>query len=127
VGTKDCPPEVRRGRKKKAQDFLKSAQDLDIISDSPDDTDSFIQLCILAGIAAADVICCAKLGLHSQGDNHGEAISLLKKVDEASARHLAVLLGMKTKSGYTHHVAFAVDRKRAQRAATALVETALAT
>jgi len=125
VGNNPCSPEVRRGRKKKAAGFLNSAQALDVVVDTPDGTDSYVQLCVLAGIAAADVICCAKFGHHSQGEDHSSAIALLKSVDKASAKHLAVLLGMKTQSGYTHKDASADDRKRAGRAATALVEEAM--
>lgn len=125
MGNKQCPAEVRNGRKKKAGDFLTSAQSLGIIVDTPDGTDSFVQLCILAGIAAADVICCAKLGHHHQGDNHGSAVSLLRAADEPSAKHLSLLLGMKSRTGYTHKGALADDRKRAEHAATALVERAM--
>lgn len=125
MGNNPCPPEVRRGRKKKAVDFLSSAQALGIVADTPDGSDSYVQLCVLAGIAAADVICCAKLGHHSQGEDHGSAVALLKSVDGASAKHLGVLLGMKTQSGYSHRTSAADDRKRAGRAATALVEEAM--
>ena len=120
-----CPPEVRRGRKQKALDFLASATALGKVVDTPDGSDSYVQLCILAGIAAADVICCAKLGHHSQGDEHGSAVTLLKSIDGPSAKNLAVLLSMKTRSGYSHRTSSADDRKRAGRVATALVEEAM--
>ena len=125
MGINQCPPEVRRGRKKKAVDFLNSAQALDTLVDTADGTDSCVQLCILAGIAAADVICCARLGHHSQGNDHNSAVALLRSVEKASAKHLATLLNMKTISGYTHKEALANDRKRAIRAATVLVEEAM--
>lgn len=125
MGSNPCSPEVKRGRKKKATDFLNSAQTLDIVVDTADGTDSCVQLCILAGIAAADVICCAILGHHSQGEDHNSALALLRSVDKASAKHLATLMNMKTRSGYTHKEAFANDRKRAIRAAIALVDEAM--
>ncbi len=125
MGSKPCPPEVRRGRKKKATDFLNSAHALDLVVDTADGTDSCVQLCILAGIAAADVICCAILGHHSQGEDHNSAVVLLRSANKASAKHLATLLNMKTRSGYTHKEALANDRKRAIRAATALVDEAM--
>ena len=93
--------------------------------DTPDGLESFVQLCILAGIAAADVICCAKLGHHNQGEDHGSAVALLNSVDGPSAKNLRVLLGMKTRSGYGHRASPADDKKRAGRAATALVEEAM--
>ena len=52
------------------------------------------------GIAAADVICCARLGEHAQGDNHGEAIALLRKAMPGIENDLSTLLGMKTRAGY---------------------------
>jgi hypothetical protein len=77
-----------------------------------------------AGIAAADAICCAGLGVHAKGESHNEAVSLLTTVDNNAAKHLAVLLGLKTKSGYGHTPATRDECKRAGRAAEALVEKA---
>jgi hypothetical protein len=125
VGINQCDAAVRRGRKKKAMDFLTSAQALGILVDTPNGTDSYVQLCALAGIAASDVICCAKYGYHHQGDDHNAAVALLRSVDKTSAKHLTTLLGMKTRTGYAHNEALADDRKRAERAATALVEEAM--
>ncbi len=48
----------------------------------------------------------------------------LKKVDTDAAKHLSVLLGLKTKSGYSHMPATRAEVKRAGRAAEALIETA---
>ena len=120
-----CSVEVREGRKRKALEFLASANTLGILIETSDGSDSYVQLCILAGIAAADVICCARLGHHSQGENHGSAIALLKSIDGSSAKNLSLLLRMKTRSGYSHQISPADDRKRAGRAATALVEEAM--
>lgn len=125
MGNNPCPPEIRRGRQKKAVDFLASANALGIMVDTPDGLESYLQLCILAGVAAADVICCTKLGYHSQGEDHNAAASLLNSVDGPSAKNLRVLLGMKTRSGYGHRASAADDKKRAGRAATALVEEAM--
>lgn len=46
-------------------------------------TDAYVPLCVHAGIAASDVVCCAKLGEHAQGENHDEAVGLLAPVGEA--------------------------------------------
>jgi hypothetical protein len=81
-------------------------------------------LLIHAGIAAADVICCARLGVHAQADGHHEATALLKSADMTAARNLDVLLKMKTRIGYGHTPASPEDHKRAQRAADALVKAA---
>ncbi len=77
-----------------------------------------------AGIAASDVICCARLGQHAQGQDHNEAVILLSQANSESATHLRVLLGMKSKVGYSHTGVSADEAKRAGRAADALAETA---
>jgi len=89
-----------------------------------DDADAYVTLCVHAGIAASDVICCARLGEHAKGESHNEAVVLLKRVDTDAAKHLSVLLGLKTKSGYSHMPATRDEVKRAGRAAEALIETA---
>ena len=81
-------------------------------------------MCVHAGIAAADVICCAQLGVHASGENHNDAVGLLAKVDMGMARHLDTLLRMKTRSGYSAAPSSEADRKKAGRAANALVEHA---
>lgn len=125
MGNSPCSPEVRRGRRQKAVDFMASANALGIVVNAADGSDSYVQLCILAGIAAADVICCAKLGYHSEGQDHTSAVILLSSVDSRNGKNLRTLLGMKTRSGYSHKTSAADDRKRAGRAATALVEEAM--
>jgi hypothetical protein len=123
--TRPCPAEIRRGRLRKATQFVDAAT---LIADQADGeadvADAFVTLCIHAGIAASDVICCARLGQYAQGEDHSEAVALLGKADSGSAKHLRVLLGMKTRAEYSHASVTASDTKRAIRAAEALVETA---
>lgn len=52
---------------------------------------------VIAGIAAADVICCSKLGRHHQGDDHRGAIDLLATVDAGLGRHLKTCLTSRPK------------------------------
>ena len=123
--TKPCTLEIRQGRLRKAVEFLDAAT---LIADQAGGEaaapDAFVTLCIQAGIAASDVICCARLGQHAQGQDHNEAVTLLSQADSESAKNLRVLLGMKTKAGYSHTGISAADARRAGRAADALVETA---
>lgn len=123
--TNPCRPDVRRGRLHKAVEFLDAAN---LIADQAggegENPDAFVILCIHAGIAASDVICCARLGQHAQGKDHNKAVTLLGQADSGSATHLRVLLSMKTKVGYGHTGTTAADAKRAGRSAEALVETA---
>ena len=96
----------------------------DLIHETAGDQDVYITLCVLAGIAASDVIYCGVLGEHARGDNHAEAVGLLTKADRDSGKHLSTLLSLKTKSGYSHMPATVDEAKRAGRAAAALFEKA---
>lgn len=109
----------------KAHAFLDAA---DLIADGAkgdvEISDVYVTLCVHAGIAASDVICCARLGEHAQGDDHNDAVTLLSTADKDSAKHLRMLLNIKSKAGYSHRQATANDAKRAGRAAAALVQIA---
>ena len=123
--TQPCNSGVRRGRLLKAQQFIDAANLIRDIADEHEDVaDAYVTLCVHAGIAASDVICCAGLGEHAMGDNHNDAVGLLRKVDPDAAKHLSALLNLKTKSGYSHTPATADEFKRAGRAADVLVEKA---
>lgn len=123
--TRPCPPEVRRGRLAKAEQFVQvAAQTLELADEDAEIADVYVTLCVHAGIAAADVICCARLGEHAQGETHTEAVGLLRSVDPGAARQLGVLLGMKTKAGYSYLPVTGEDCKRAGRAADTLLESA---
>lgn len=89
-----------------------------------DIADVYVTLCVHAGIAASDVICCVNLGQHAKGESHSDAVELLKKVEKDAAKNLNTLLNLKTKSGYSHTPVTAAEFKRAGRAAAALVEVA---
>jgi hypothetical protein len=69
---KPCSEHVSAGRLAKARQLLAAAQFIeDSLSD--DVADAYVTMCVHAGIAAADVICCSRLGRRWQGDNHAEA------------------------------------------------------
>jgi Domain of unknown function (DUF4129) len=93
-----------------------------LAADAPNN--SYVSLLVLAGIAASDVICCARLDKHSSGESHQEALALLKQAAPELAPALKTLLDMKTRIAYGHKPASAGDRKRALRAAAALAEAA---
>jgi len=123
--TTPCTSDIRLGRMRKAAEFFDAASLIaDQAGGEAGSPDVFVTLCIHAGIAASDVICCARLGQHAQGQDHNESVTLLGQADSESARHLRVLLSMKTKAGYSHTGTSAADAKRAGRAAEALVERA---
>jgi hypothetical protein len=123
MAEKLCSAQVRSGRLAKARQFLAAAE---LIEDSlsGDVADAYVTMCVHAGVAAADVICCARLGRYAHGDSHVEAVALLKKANAAAAKRLEVLLGLKSKAGYTHLPSSTTDAKRAGRAAKDLVGAA---
>jgi hypothetical protein len=80
-----------------------------------------------AGIAAADAICCVTLGEHAQGDDHRQAVDLLRRVtpDGAElANALSALLGVKTLAGYGSSPVPEERATRASRSADRLVTAA---
>jgi len=60
-------------------------------------------LAVLAGIAASDAVCCAALGRRSRGQDHRQAVELLRQVTDvgdAMARELTRLLAVKEDAHY---------------------------
>jgi hypothetical protein len=123
-----CDEATIAGRLRKAEQFLDAAETIrDFAADEHDVGDAYVTLCVHAGVAASDVICCIALRRYAQGDDHNEAIALLSRVrpDGADlAKSLRPLLGMKARAGYSHKPVIADDRKRAQRHAARLVQAA---
>ena len=122
--TKRCTPEILGGRLSKAEQFWEVAAMVRDLADEQDPSeigDAYVTLCVHAGIAAADALCCSGLGEHAQGENHTDAVELLGRVDKDAARALRALLALKTKAGYSHTSATAEEFKRAGRSAEALV------
>ena len=117
--TKSCSERVRKGSLAKATEFLDAALLLD-----DDMTDAAVNLYVLAGIAAADVICCVRLGKHAVGENHTEAVLLLKQADRDVEQHLRNLLNLKSKAAYTETPVTAAEHMKARRSAETLVEAA---
>jgi hypothetical protein len=128
VKTRRCDDVTALGRLRKAEQFLEAAMNIrDLAKDEADIGDAFVTLCVHAGIAAADVLCCVALGVHAQGDDHGEAVGLLSTVrpeGENLSKALRVLLAMKTKAGYSSQAISGDDRKRALRSVERLVTAA---
>lgn len=122
--TKRCTEADRRGRLAKARQFLEAAELVDAFAPEEDLLDALVTLCVHAGIAAADVVCCARLGEHATGQNHTEAVELFARVDKTSARDLSKLLGMKTRAGYSSTPISAANARSALRSATLLVAAA---
>jgi hypothetical protein len=123
-----CSEQTTIGRLRKAIQFLEAA---DTIQEFADDAaqvgDAFATLCVHAGIAAADALCCAVLGEHAQGDEHAQATALLQRVrpdGSTLATALAALLAVKTRAGYSALPVSGEQRARAHRRAMQLVDAA---
>lgn len=128
--TRECDESFTRGRLRKAEQFLDSAAMIrDIADDEAEVGDALATLCVHAGIAASDVICCKALGHHVQGDDHHQAVAELSKVlpdGKDLGKDLRALLAMKNRAGYAAPPVSAEERKRAWRRAESLVEAARA-
>lgn len=123
-----CDESIIRGRLRKAEQFLDAAANIrDLSDDEADVGDALVTLCVHAGIAASDVICCKALGHFVQGDDHLQAIGEISKVVPGGKElggDLRALLQMKARAGYGAPPVTAEDRKRAWRRAENLVEAA---
>ncbi len=82
---------------------------------------------VLAAIAAADALCCLRLGRHARGRDHQEATALLKSVrpdGSALAKDVATVLGVKDAAHYGTVFVSPTVLRSTLRAATRLVAAA---
>ncbi len=123
-----CDEATIAGRLRKAEQFMEGAETIrELAAEEGDVGDAYVTLCIHAGIAAADVVCCIALGEHAQGDDHSEAVAHLASVrpdGKSLSNALRTLLMMKSRAGYSHQRVSTTDRKRAQRATEKLLDAA---
>jgi hypothetical protein len=113
--TSDCTPAQARSRLQQAEAFV-TAGDLVLTDDTDSATPGVAAaLAVLAGVAASDAACCAKLRKRARGQDHAEAITVLRSVvphGAEMAKDLARLLAAKDES---HYGLALVDRGRARR------------
>jgi hypothetical protein len=125
---RECDERISAGRFRKALQFRDAAETIrEFADDEAEIGDAFVTLCIHAGIAAADTVCCEALGHHAQGDDHNQAIAELSKVrpnGEDLGNDLRLLLQMKPRAEYGPIPVTGEQRKRAWRRAERLVEAA---
>jgi len=119
------PAEARR-RLRIAEQYLALAGMLE--TDTSDGAiNACIGNCVLAGIAAADSICYARLGERYAGPDHDQAADVLDRVNHDLGSTLRSLNRLKTKSQYGDEWLTDATRKAALRHARALVASASAT
>ncbi|WP_141711423.1 hypothetical protein [Jiangella alba] len=84
---------------------------------------------VLAAIAAADAICCLRLGRYHAGEDHRAAATLLERVDPNGtdlARHLTKVLAVKDQAHYSGEGVTATRVTSVLRSANKLVGEAQA-
>lgn len=95
------------------------------VAEVADNPDVIATNAIHAAIAAADVLCCLKLGERSRSTNHAEGVDLLRRVDARAANALKRCLDLKTKAAYETLDLSARDATGTVRHARSLVEEAM--
>lgn len=102
IRLRPCDKRIVSGRLRKAEQFLDAAATVrDLADDEADVGDALVTLCVHAGIAASDVVCCKVLGNFVQGEDHLQAIAELSKVTPGGKQlgnDLRVLLQMKARA-----------------------------
>jgi len=124
--TQRCTAATIKGRLAKAIEFFDSAESQR--EQRPARANAWVTHYVLAGIAAADVVCCRALGRHAQSENHAEAVALLRSVRPDGPElgtALGALLAIKTMASYGERPMSSEDQTRAQRRAKQLVDAAL--
>lgn len=79
---------------------------------------------VLAGIAAADALCCLRLGKRSRDADHAAAVKLLQQIDKDLGQALHTVLGVKDFAHYGHDFLPVMRLTSVLRAARKLVERA---
>ncbi len=101
--TQACDRSDALNRLAQAEAFLLAAE-LVVDDDTDDATPSVAaSLAVLAGIAASDAACCARLGVRARGQAHVEAVDVLSGVEPhgaGMAKDLQRLLNRKDDSQY---------------------------
>lgn len=120
--TRPGEPGEARGRRKIAQKYLEVAELAGTEGGAA--VNVCIGVAVLAGIAAGDAICIAAIGQRYSGADHAAAADLLTRVDPNLGRGLRELLDLKPASHYGNSLLSETNRRRALRAASALVDEA---
>jgi hypothetical protein len=122
VAAAACGPSERKGRLEQAEGFWQSAEDLSELDHLQ--RNSIVSLYVLAGIAASDVICCARLGERSTSDNHTDAAALLGRAAPDMVASLQRLLSGKSAAAYGASPSSGQRVTEARNAARRLVDAA---
>lgn len=119
--TRPCQLADARARLADAEAFLRAAERVSDLGGDVVATNA-----VHAAIAAADAICCVRLGERSRDADHRFAASLLARVDRDLAGALGRVLAVKTSAGYDSRDVSANDAARCVRLAARLRDAARA-
>jgi len=101
--TQPCDRAQARTRLDNAQKALEVAELVAGEQEIPASRSVAAALAVLSGIASADAACCAALGRRSRGDDHREAVALLRQIvpfGDRAAKALIDLLNLKDTAQY---------------------------
>ena len=121
-----CGPAEARRRARMSRTYLDVA-DQATLGESDEGRNVAAGNAVLAAIAAADALCCLRLGRYARGQAHQEATALLKTVrpdGAALAKDLATVLGVKDAAHYGTVFVSPTVLRSTLRAATRLVAAA---
>ena len=124
--TRDCTPREALRRLSAARKFLEAAE-LYVADEDPDGRRVAVSNAVLAGIAASDAVCCARLGRHAVGDDHRAAVELVGSIGPEGrqvVKALTSLLSVKHKAQYQTAAVGKADATAAVRRAQTLIATA---
>jgi len=124
-----CGPTEARARLVAARAFVSVAE---LLYAEPDDPVLPLRgvaaaVAVLGGIAAADAICCVRLGEMSRGPDHDQAVDLLVRAKPEGTRvrnDLVRLLGIKDKVHYQAIIVTPTEAAAAMRQAKRLLRAA---
>ena len=125
--TQACDDGDARRRLDHARKFLEVAQLCSAEGDDLEYASASAALAVLSGIAACDAACCKALGRRARGQDHREAISLVKQVvpgGDDAANALRRLLAFKDEAHYGLDNPGGSDLRSALRQANTLTEFA---
>lgn len=125
--TSNCSRHDAATRLKQAMSFAELAEIADTGTDTGPERSAAVSNAVLAGVAAADAICCVRLGLHASGDDHYGAARLLREVADVgqeAAASLSTLLGLKQKAQYAFVDPSRGEATRALRAMRNIIDLA---
>ncbi len=121
-----CGRHEAQTRVEVAQGYLDVAEVAGAGEPTPVDRNVAAGNAVLAAIAAADALCCLRLGTRSREANHAAAVTLLQQVDRDLSRDLATVLAIKDSAHYGQVFLGGTRLSSVLRATHRLVEAAQA-